>query len=70
MNKGNFIGGQVFGNLVEKVEGGIKITRPDGVKMIMHDVGGVTIENLIPKSAGVRNLSEIESLAVRCIESK
>ncbi|MDD2102451.1 hypothetical protein [Pseudomonas putida] len=42
----------------------MKVTRPDGATMVMRD-GSVTIENLVPKSIGIRNLSEIESFAVR-----
>lgn len=60
--------GTHFGSVAEKIEGGMKITRPDGVTMIMHDGGGVTIENLIPKSVGIRDVSEIESFAVRTVE--
>ncbi|MFS2200876.1 hypothetical protein [Pseudomonas sp. Pseusp3] len=42
----------------------MKITRPDGATIIMND-GGVSIENLIPKSVGIRDLSHIESFTVR-----
>ena len=42
----------------------MKVTRPDGATMVMRE-GGVTIENIVPKSIGIRNLSEIESFAVR-----
>ena len=62
---GNFIGGEAFGNVMEKIEGGMKITRPDGSVMIMHDAGGITIENLTPKTVGVKNLADIVSYAVR-----
>ena len=63
--EGNFIDGQVFGNVLEKIEGGIKITRPDGSTLVMHDGGAVTVENLVPKTVGVRDLSEIKAFAMR-----
>ncbi|WP_447803164.1 hypothetical protein [Pseudomonas serbica] len=63
-DENNVLGGQVYGHVIEKIEGGMKVTRPDGATMVMRD-GSVTIENLVPKSIGIRNLSEIESFAVR-----
>ena len=63
--EGNFIGAEAFGNVMEKVEGGMKITRPDGSVMLVHDTGGVTIENLTPKSVGVKSLADIASYVVR-----
>lgn len=64
-NSGNFMGAEVFGNVMEKVEGGMKITRPDGSVMMVHDEGGVTIEKLTPKSVGIKNLADIASHVVR-----
>jgi len=56
--------GKVHGHVIEKIKGGMKVTRPDGSTIILND-GEVTIENLVPKSVGIRSLSEIESFAVR-----
>jgi hypothetical protein len=61
---GNFIEAHSYGNFVERIEGGLRITRPDGATISMID-GEITIENLVPKSVGIRDLSEIESFAVR-----
>ncbi|MNT73978.1 hypothetical protein D3C72_2127420 [compost metagenome] len=48
-DENNVLGGQVYGHVIEKIEGGMKVTRPDGATMVMRD-GSVTIENLVPKS--------------------
>lgn len=63
--EGNFVGAEAFGNIMEKIEGGMKITRPDGSVMIMHDSGGVSIEKLVPESVGIKNLAEVESYEIR-----
>lgn len=63
-DEGYVIGGKVQGHVIEKIEGGMKVTRPDGSTMVLQD-GNVTIENIVPKSVGIQNLSEIESFAVR-----
>ena len=66
--EGNFVGAQVSGSVVEKVEGGMKVTRPDGAIVFLHEAGNITIENLIPKSVGVEDLFEIESFAMRTVD--
>jgi hypothetical protein len=66
--EGNFVGAQVSGGVVEKVEGGVKVTRPDGAIVFLHDAGNITIENMIPKSVGVEDLFEIESFAMRTVD--
>jgi hypothetical protein len=66
-DQGNFIEAHSYGNFVERIEGGVRITRPDGSTIIMID-GDITIENLVPKSVGIRDLSEIESFAVRTVD--
>jgi hypothetical protein len=63
-DEGYVLGGKVHGHVIEKIEGGMRVTRPDGSTMVMQD-GNVTIENLVPKSIGIKNLFEIESFAVR-----
>ena len=64
-SQGQLIGAQAFGNTFEKVDGGMKITRPDGSSMTMHENGEVTVANLIPKSIGIKDLSEVESCSVQ-----
>lgn len=64
-NSGNLIGAEAFGNVIEKVAGGMKITRPDGSVMTMHETGGMSIENFTAKSVGVKNLADIVSYVVR-----
>ena len=66
--EGNFVGAQVSGGVVEKVEGGVEVTRPDGAIVFLHDAGNITIENLIPRSVGVEDLFEIESFAMRTVD--
>jgi len=66
-DEGNFIEAHSHGSFVEKIEGGMRLTRPDGVTVSVID-GNVTLENLIPNSVGVRDLSEIESFAVRTVD--
>ena len=44
----------------------MRVTRPDGATISMID-GEITIENPVPKSVGIRDLSEIESFAVRTV---
>lgn len=63
-NNGNIVGAQAFGTHMERVEGGMKITRPDGSVMIMHDSGGVTMQNLTPKSVGIKDLTQVKSHSV------
>lgn len=63
-DRGMFMEAHSYGNFVERSEGGVRGIRPDGVTISMID-GDITIENLIPKSVGIRDISEIESLAVR-----
>lgn len=63
-DEGYVLLGKVHGHVIEKIKGGMKVTRPDGSTIILND-GEVTIENLVPKSVGIRSLSEIESFAVR-----
>jgi hypothetical protein len=42
--EGNFVGAHAYDYVVEKVEGGMKLIRPDRITMYMHDAGGVTID--------------------------
>jgi len=63
---GNFIEAHSYGNFVERIEGGVRVTRPDGVTISMID-GDITIENLVAKSVGIRDLSEIESFEMRTV---
>ena len=65
--EGNVLSAQVCGSVVEKVDGGIKVTRPDGSIVYRQDGGNIRIENLIPKSVGIEDLSEIESFAMRTV---
>lgn len=65
--EGNFIEAHSYGNFVERIEGGVRVTRPDGVTISMID-GDITLENLVPKSVGIRDMSEIESFAVRTVD--
>ena len=66
--EGNFVGAQVSGSVVEKVEGGMKVTRPDGARVFLHEAGYITIENMTPKSVGIEELFEIESFAMRTVD--
>jgi len=68
-HEGNFIEAHSYGNFVERIDGGVRIARPDGSTVIMID-GEITIENLVPKSVGFRDLSEIESFAVRTVDQR
>ena len=63
---GNFIEAHSYGNFVKRIEGGVRVTRPDGVTISMID-GDITIENLVAKSVGIRDLSEIESFEMRTV---
>lgn len=44
----------------------MKVTRRDGATIVMRE-GSVTIESFAPKSVGIRDLSKIESFAVRAV---
>jgi len=65
-SQGNFIEAHSHGSFVEKIEGGMRLTRPDGATMNLID-GNMTIENLVPKSVGILDLSDVESFAVRTV---
>ena len=65
--QGMFKEAHSYGNFVEKIEGGVRVTRPDGVTISMVD-GDTTIEHLIPKSVGIKDISEVESLTVRTVD--
>jgi len=67
-NEGNFAGANVSGSVVEKVDGGVKVSRPDGATVFLHEAGDITIENMIPKSVGIQELFEIESFAMRTVD--
>ena len=62
-NQGQFMEAHSYGNFVEKIEGGVRVFRPDGVTISIVD-GDITMEHLIPKSVGIRDISEVESLTV------
>ena len=64
-NNGDFVSAKAFGNLMEKTADGMRITRPDGSTMTIHDDGSISVDNLIPKSVGIRDLSEIESYTIQ-----
>jgi len=64
--EGQFKEAHCFGNFAEKIDGGVRVFRPDGTTITMKD-GSITIENLVPKLVGIRNLSEIESCAVKTV---
>ncbi|WP_325948306.1 hypothetical protein [Pseudomonas putida] len=66
-DNGKFAEAHAYGNFVEKIEGGMRLTRPDGSTITMQE-GEITIENLLTKCVGIRDLSEIESLAVRTVD--
>lgn len=63
-SQGQLIGAQAFGNIIECVDGGIKVTRPDGSTMTLDKDGKTTIEDLTPKSIGIKDLAEIELYTV------
>ena len=65
-NEGNFLEAHSYGSFVERVEGGMRLTRPDGATLNLID-GNMTIENLVPKSVGILDLSDVESFAVRTV---
>ena len=65
--QGMFKEAHSYGNFVEKIEGGVRVTRPDGVTISMVN-GDTTIEHLMPKSVGIMDISEIESLTVRTVD--
>jgi hypothetical protein len=56
-----------FDNTMEKVDGGMRITRPDGVALVMWNDGNVTIENLTPTSLGIKNLAEVKSYSIQTV---
>jgi WD40 repeat protein len=68
-DQGHFIEAHSYGNFVERIEGGVRVTRPDGSTISMID-GELIIENLSPKSVGIQDLSEIESFLVRTVDEK
>jgi hypothetical protein len=55
---GNMIGAEAFGNVLEKVEGGMLITRPNGTQIQMNDDGGYTLVTP-PKSVGIKDFSKV-----------
>ena len=61
---GKFIEAHSYGNFIERIEGGVQITRPDGATITLID-GEITVDNLVPKSVGIRDFSDIESFEVR-----
>ena len=66
-DQGQFREAHSYGNFVEKIEGGVRVFRPDGVTISIVD-GDITMEHLIPKSVGIRDISEVESLTVRTVD--
>jgi hypothetical protein len=66
-DEGSFIEAHSYGTFVERIEGGVRVTCPDGSTIIMID-GEITIENIVPKSVGFWNLSEIESFVVQTVD--
>ena len=64
-SRGGLIGAQAFGNVIERTADGMKITRPDGSTMIMREDGGLSIQNITPKSVGIKDLADVESYTVR-----
>ena len=66
--EGNFVGAQISGCVVEKVEGCVKVTRPAGAIMFLDEAGHITVENMTTKSVGIENLFEIESFAMRTVD--
>jgi hypothetical protein len=66
--EGNYIGTQACEYLVEKVEGGLKLIRPDRITMFLRNTVAVSIENLIGKLAGTQDSSAIESIKVQAVD--
>ena len=66
-DEGKFVEAHSYGNFIERIEGGVRLTRPDGSTISMID-GEITIDNLVPKSVGIRDFSDIESFVVRTEE--
>ncbi|WP_338799561.1 hypothetical protein V9K81_08875 [Pseudomonas monteilii] len=62
--EGKLIGAQAFGNTVERIEGGLIITRPNGAKIKMGDDGEVTLLT-VPSSVGILDVSTVASYTVR-----
>ncbi|HBC9521031.1 TPA: hypothetical protein KFM62_005105 [Escherichia coli] len=58
-NEGQIIDGVAYGNQIEKFDGGVVVTRPDGSKITMFDDGGMNLEHFTPKSIGINSLSEV-----------
>lgn len=65
--QGHLVEAHAYGNFVEKIDGGMRLTRPDGVSVSVID-GEMFIENLVPKAVGIRDLSEVESFSVKVKE--
>ncbi|MCW8275142.1 hypothetical protein IMF27_05020 [Pseudomonas sp. PCH199] len=66
-DNGKFVEAHAFGNFAEKIEGGVRVTRPDGSTITMKN-GDITIEDILAKSVGIRDLSEVKSFAVRTVD--
>lgn len=61
--QGSLIGADVFGTQMEKVEGGMLITRPNGTKFLMGDDGGYTLMTP-PKAVGISDISKVASYTI------
>ena len=62
---GNLLGAEAFGNVIEMIGGGVKVTRPDGSAIVMNEQGDISFENLVPKSVGVKSLADVVSHTIR-----
>lgn len=66
-DQGKFTEAHSYGNFIERIEGGVRVIRPDGATISMID-GEIIIENLVPKSVGIRDFSDIESFTARTVD--
>lgn len=56
--EGQIVSAEAFGSNIQKVEGGMLVTRPNGFQMIMKDNGGFQLVTP-PSSVGIEDLSKV-----------
>ena len=61
--QGRLVGAEAFGNTIQKVEGGMLITRANGSQFLMGDDGNQSLLTM-PKSIGIRDMSNVASYTI------
>jgi hypothetical protein len=61
--KGELMGAEAFGNQIEVIEGGFRVTRADGSVFTVID-GSIEMTNFSPKKVGLSDLSQVASYTI------